>query len=265
MSQSCPRLAHPPQPFSLFCFLSLVPPVHADLSCVPCCPMSVSAAATALYKSLPWQPAVPRLFSVISPGDTHSLWQAFTLPVYKSWCDAALPCRQNPMHWFSVCWRVLVNLLFAWKDCLLHLAREERSGWPGGVYRTRQLSVCSSWREEAGCCLCYRLIWNSVIRSENGLWLEVSSTAPLGITPAVPSCCFVFFLYPFNTSPAVLGLLVEEEKNNNLSGWVSVWIRQLLHFSALNCPFSTFHTTQQSKSNQQTLSWRTALCYSVEN
>lgn len=46
-----------PNPSSVFsCFLSLVPPVHCDLSCILCRPMSVSAAATALYKSLLWQP-----------------------------------------------------------------------------------------------------------------------------------------------------------------------------------------------------------------
>lgn len=40
--------------------------------------------------------------------------------------------------------------------------------------------------------------------------------APLGITVAVPSCCFVFFLYPFSTSTAVLKLTVnEKEKKKN--------------------------------------------------
>lgn len=100
MTQLCARLAHFSQPRSFFsCFLRPVPPVLSDLSCIPARPMSVSAAATALYKSLPWQPAAPRLYSVISPapGDTHSLWQAFARSVHKSWCGAsksdALICR----------------------------------------------------------------------------------------------------------------------------------------------------------------------------
>lgn len=120
--------------------------------------------------------------------------------------------RQNLMHWFSKRGRVLVSILFAWKECLLHLVKKKGSGSPGRSYRTQQPSACLSRREDVGRFLCYRLIWNSVIRSENGLWLEVSSTALLGITPAVPSCCFVFFLYPFNTSTTVLGLRVEKKK-----------------------------------------------------
>lgn len=55
------------QPRSLFpCFLNPVPPLLGDLSCIPGRPMSVSAAATALYKSLPWQPAAPRLSNLTS-------------------------------------------------------------------------------------------------------------------------------------------------------------------------------------------------------
>lgn len=55
------------QPRSFFpCFWNPVPPVLSDLSCIPGRPMSVSAAATALYKSLPWQPAAPRLSNLTS-------------------------------------------------------------------------------------------------------------------------------------------------------------------------------------------------------
>lgn len=70
----------------------------------------------------------------------------------------------------------------------------------------------------------------------------MSHRAPGGITQAVPSCCFVFFLYPFSTSMAVLKLAVEQKGQKNLSSQVSVWIRWPLHFSALNWLFSSFHT-----------------------
>lgn len=115
-----PWLAHPPSaPFTVFsCFLSLVPPVHHDLSCIPCRPMSVSAAATALYKSLLWQPAAPCLSSVISPppGDAHSLWQAFTLCV-QMWDKIRFS--------YLLCADVfLVNILFAWERLFTAFSRK---------------------------------------------------------------------------------------------------------------------------------------------
>lgn len=129
--KGCPRLAYLPSTHftMLVCFLSLVPSIHNDLSCISCRPMSVSAAATALYKSLPWQPAAPCLSSVISPppGDTHSLWQAFALSVYKSCHVAFLAWTYRDHIWFIDLLSVdvfLVNISFAWKDCLLHFVKK---------------------------------------------------------------------------------------------------------------------------------------------
>lgn len=206
--------------------------------------MSVSAAATALYKSLPWQPAAPCLSSVISPppGDAHSLWQAFALSVYKSCYVAFLAWMYRDKIWFIDLLRddvFLVNISFAWKDCLLHFVKKKNGTAPCVAVSEQGQVLVLSWPEEEGCSVPYWLIWNSVIRSENSLRLEVSSRAPLGITQAVPSCCFVFFLYPFNTSTALLKLVVRG-KNNNLSSLVSVWIRPPLHFSGLNWSFLLF-------------------------
>lgn len=118
------------QPRSFFpCFWNPVPPVLGDLSCIPARPMSVSAAATALYKSLPWQPAAPRLSNLTSA--TRYTFPLTSFRPLRVQTLVAVPLlrectqRQNPMLWFVKRWRVLVNIPFAWKDCLLHLARGE--------------------------------------------------------------------------------------------------------------------------------------------
>lgn len=81
-----------------------------------------------------------------------------------------------------------------------------------GTQWTRQLAVCLTRPEEVARPACYCRIWNSVIRSENGLWLEVSPRALVGITQAVPSCCFVSFLYPLNTSTAAAKVVLNKKK-----------------------------------------------------
>lgn len=73
--------------------------------------------------------------------------------------------------------------------------------------------------------------------------MEVSSRAPPGITAVVPSCCFVFFLYPFSTSTPPLKLAVKKKKKprNPQLIKLSVWVRWPRHFSVFQFKFGIFY------------------------
>lgn len=85
--------------------------------------------------------------------------------------------------------------------------------------------------------------------------MEVSSRAPPGITAVVPSCCFVFFLYPFSTSTPPLKLAVKKKKNQetlNLSSYLSgsddLGISQSFSLNLASFTFSSINLEIQVRS-----------------
>lgn len=86
--------------------------------------------------------------------------------------------------------------------------------------------------------------------------MEVSSRAPPGITAVVPSCCFVFFLYPFSTSTPPLKLAVKKKKKTqetlNLSSYLSgsddLGISQSFSLNLASFTFSSINLEIQVRS-----------------